>query len=140
MFTRFAAWCNLSSTVAELITGMGLSVTSFMLLVLLVFLILGCFVDLMPLMLIGVPIVYPVAMSMGIDSLWFAILVCLTINLGTLTPPVGINLFVLKGLNKEIPMGTIYQGALPFVLGTVVSLAILFAVPSLVTWLPAALK
>ena len=140
MFTRFAAWCNLSSSVTELITGMGLSVTSFMLLVLLVFLILGCFVDLMPLMLIGVPIVYPVAMSMGIDSLWFAILVCLTINLGTLTPPVGMNLFVLKGLNKEIPMSTIYQGALPFVLGTVVALAILFAVPPLVTWLPAALK
>ena len=58
---------------------------------------------------------------MGVDPIWFAIMVCLAINVGAITPPVGINLFVLKGLNKEIPLGNIYWGSLPFVVATLLA-------------------
>jgi tripartite ATP-independent transporter DctM subunit len=140
IFTRFAAWCNLSGSLSSLINGMGLSSGTFMAIVLLVLVIFGCFIDIMPLVLIGVPVLYPVTTIMGIDPIWFGIMFCITVNLGALTPPVGINLFVFKGIFKEIPMGTIYRGAIPFVFGTVIAIIIMFFIPSLITWLPGILK
>ena len=104
------------------------------------FFVLGAIMDIMPLLLIGVPILHPIAVSMGIDPIWFAVLVVLVINLGALTPPVGLILFVFKGMAKDIPMDAIYRGSLPFVLGAIVAVAIVFFVPSLATWLPVVLK
>jgi tripartite ATP-independent transporter DctM subunit len=140
MFTRFCAWCNVSGSISDLIASTGLSTSMYCIIILVVLFIGGCFIDLMPLMLIGVPIFHPIAMSMGVDPLWFAMLVCLSINVGALTPPVGLNMFVIKGLNKDIPMSTIYIGSTPFVAGTVLAIIILFVAPPLVTWLPQALK
>jgi tripartite ATP-independent transporter DctM subunit len=140
MFTRFVGWCNLSGTLTTLINESGLSAMIFVLLVLLVLFVLGMFIDTMPLILIGVPIVAPVAKAFGLDPVWFGIVYCVDINLGTLTPPVGITLFVMKGMNKEIPMSTIYRGSIPFCLGTLLCLIIIYLVPSLVTWLPGLLK
>jgi tripartite ATP-independent transporter DctM subunit len=140
IFTRFAAWCNISNTVTQFITTLGLSPQIYVLFAMVIMILLGFFVDIMPLLLIGIPILHPIAVAMGINPCWFAILICISINLGALTPPVGINLFILKGLNKEIPISTIYKGALPFCFATIVSLIILFTLPSTVTWLPGLLK
>jgi tripartite ATP-independent transporter DctM subunit len=140
MFTRFVAWCNVSNTLTELILSADLSPTAFVLLVLLVFFGLGWFIDLTPLLLIGIPIAYPIAVSLGVNTIWFITLAIITINLGALTPPVGISLFTLKGMAQDIPIGTIYKGSLPFVLGTVIAIAIVFAVPPCATWLPGLLK
>ena len=140
MFTRFAAWCNVSEAISDLITSSGLSSTVYMIIVLSILFVAGCFIDLMPLMLIGVPIFHPIAVSMGINPLWFAMLVCLSINVGAVTPPVGLNLFVVKALNKDIPMSAIYNGSIPFVAGTILAIIILFVAPPLVTWLPQILK
>jgi C4-dicarboxylate transporter, DctM subunit len=140
MFTRFCAWCNVSGSISDLITTAGLPNMMFVIIILFVLFIAGCFIDLMPLMLIGVPIFHPIAVSMGVDPLWFAMLLCLSINVGALTPPVGLNMFVIKGLNKDIPMSTIYIGSIPFVAGTILAIIILFIVPPLVTWLPQVLK
>ena len=140
LFTRFVAWCNLSGVLTNLIIGMGLSPAFFTILVLIVFLILGCFVDLMPLMLIGIPIIYPISQTLGINPIWFLLLVNLVINIGSITPPVGINLFVLKGLQKDIPMATLYRAAIPFTIVYLVATVVLFLIPPIITWLPAALK
>jgi tripartite ATP-independent transporter DctM subunit len=140
LFTRFVAWCNLSGVLTNLITDMGLSPAYFTVLVLIVFLILGCFVDLMPLMLIGLPIVYPISQTLGINPIWFLVLVNLVINIGSITPPVGINLFVLKGLQKDIPMVTLFRAAVPFTIVYMVATAVLFLIPPIITWLPAVLK
>jgi tripartite ATP-independent transporter DctM subunit len=140
MFTRFAAWCNLSNTLKDSILELGLSPNIFMIFILVVLLIMGCFIDLPPLLLIGIPLLYPVAMSLGIDPIWFCVITVIVINLGALTPPVGINLFVLKGVDKTMPMGKIYAGALPFVAGSIVAVTILFMAPTLTTWLPEVLR
>jgi tripartite ATP-independent transporter DctM subunit len=140
LFTRFVAWCNLSDVLTNLIISMGLSPAFFTILALIVFLILGCFVDLMPLMLIGIPIVYPISQTLGINPIWFLVLVNLVINIGSITPPVGINLFVLKGLQKDIPMATLYRAAIPFSIAYLVATVVLFLIPPIITWLPAALK
>jgi tripartite ATP-independent transporter DctM subunit len=140
MFTRFAAWCNLSNTLQDSIVSMGLSPTLFMIVILATLLIMGCFIDLPPLLLIGIPLLYPVAKSLAIDPIWFCVISVIVINLGALTPPVGINLFVLKGVDKSLPISKIYAGALPFVIGSIVAVIILFMAPALTTWLPGVLR
>jgi TRAP-type C4-dicarboxylate transport system permease large subunit len=120
--------------------GSNLSPNMFMIIVMTVLLLLGCVIDLSPLLLIGVPILYPIAVSMGINPIWFAVLIVLVINLGALTPPIGINLFVIKGMYKELPMGVIYKGTAPFILGSLIAILIIFLVPQLATWLVTALK
>jgi TRAP-type C4-dicarboxylate transport system permease large subunit len=140
MFTRFAAWCNISNTLEDGIISMGLSSTLFMIVVMAVFLFLGFFIDLPPLLLIGIPLVFPIAEVIGIDPIWFCVIAVIVINLGALTPPVGINLFVLKGVDRTMPISKIYAGALPFVASTIVAVAILFVVKGLTTWLPQVLK
>jgi tripartite ATP-independent transporter DctM subunit len=136
LFTRFVAWCNISDLVSDTVTGLGLSLTSLVLLTMAVFFVLGFFVDVMTLTLIGVPIIHPIAVGLGADPVWFAMLVVLTLNLGALTPPVGLNLFTMKGMAPDIPIGTIYRGALPFIVAAVLVIAIVFLVPILATWLP----
>jgi TRAP-type C4-dicarboxylate transport system permease large subunit len=111
-----------------------------MAIVLFVVVIFGCFIDIMPLTLIGVPILFPVATGLGINPIWFGIMFCVSVNLGALTPPIGINLFVFKGMFKAVPMSIIYRGALPFTLGTVVAIVIMFLAPPIITWLPGILK
>jgi tripartite ATP-independent transporter DctM subunit len=140
MFTRFAAWCNLPNTLRDSIVAMNFSPMLFVAFELFVLLILGCFIDLAPLLLIGIPLLYPVAVALGVNPIWFSVITVIVINLGALTPPVGINLFVLKGVCPELPMSKIYAGAWPFVAGSLVAVIILFAVPSLTTWLPEILR
>ena len=140
MFTRFMGWCNLSGITTELIARAGLSPTAFVLIVLGALFILGIPIEELPLILIGIPILYPIAKSLGIDPIWFVVLVVMTINLAGLTPPVGIILFALKGMAKDIPMGAIFTGAWPFVLASIAVIAIVFFVPSVATWLPGVLK
>jgi tripartite ATP-independent transporter DctM subunit len=140
LFTRFAAWCNMSQTISDFFTGLGLSPMIYVILVLVVFIILGAVMDIMPLLLIGVPILHPIAVSLGINPLWFAVLVVLAINLGALTPPVGLILFVYKGMAKDVSMASVYRGALPFVLGIILAMVLIILIPSLATWLPVALK
>lgn len=140
LFAVFAEWCNLSGAATELLAGLGLPPAGVVLLILLIFLMLGCVVDVLSLTLIGVPIVHPIAVALGVDPIWFAMLVMLVMALGTLTPPVGINLFTMRAMAKDVPISTIYSGVLPFVLATLVVIGIVFAVPSLATWLPGLLK
>jgi tripartite ATP-independent transporter DctM subunit len=140
MFTRFLAWCNLSNNMTDFITGLGMSSTVFMITTLVFFTILGCFIDILPMILIGFPIFFPIATALGINPIWFCLLVVVVINLGGMTPPVGIIMFVFKNIRKEVPIASIYKGTLPFVLATIVAIAIIFLVPSLATWLPNLIK
>jgi C4-dicarboxylate transporter DctM subunit len=140
LFTRFVAWCNVTGVVSDALIGLGLHGLAIVLIILVLFLILGCFVDVLTLTLIGVPIVHPIAVAQGVDPLWFALSMVLVLIMGSLTPPVGINLFTMKGMAKDIPMGSIYRGALPFIIAGLVVIAILFVAPVLVTWLPNLLK
>ncbi|MDD5703117.1 MAG: TRAP transporter large permease subunit [Dehalococcoidales bacterium] len=140
MFTRFAAWCNLSNSLQETILGLNLAPMQFLALTMFALLILGFFIDLAPLLLIGIPLLFPTAKAIGIDPIHFCVLATIVINLGALTPPVGINLFVLKGIAKELPISKIYAGVWPFVGAALIAIIILFFIPSLTTWLPSTLR
>ncbi|MFC1864029.1 TRAP transporter large permease subunit, partial [Thermodesulfobacteriota bacterium] len=122
MFSRFMAWCNITGIATDLIKSLGLTPNGFVVLTLIVVFIMGFAIDILPLLLIGVPILHPIAMSLGIDPIWYAVLMVLTINLGDLTPPIGVVLFTLKVISKDLPIGVIFKGVMPFVLATMVAI------------------
>ena len=103
--------------------------------ILVIYFALGCFLPSLPLILITVPIFLPIAINMGWDLVWFGVIIVLMLNMGTITPPFGINLFVMKGLTGS-SLGLIYRGAMPFVLALIVTVILVAAFPDLSTWFP----
>jgi tripartite ATP-independent transporter DctM subunit len=140
LFTRFGVWCNLSGTTSSFFSGLGIPAMAIIALIFIIFFVLGFVLDSLALTMIGVPIVHPIAVGLGFDPVWFAVLLVIVINSGTITPPVALNLFVIKALNQDIPIGVIFRGALPFVIATFASILLFFFVPGIITWLPGIIK
>lgn len=99
------------------------------------YLVLGCFMDAISLMLLTLPVVYPVMMALGYDPVWFGVVLVILLEIGLITPPVGMNLFVIQGLAKQ-PLSTVAWGALPFVILMLIMVAMLAMYPQLALWLP----
>lgn len=107
--------------------------------IIVVLLFLGCFIPAMPLLLVCVPIFVPIAQVYHWDLIWFGVVMALMMNMAGITPPFGINLFVMKGL-AEVPLSVMYRSSVPFVIALTISILIVLAFPSTATWLPAALR
>ena len=105
-------------------------------LILLMYLALGCLMDAMAMIILTVPIVFPVVTALGFDPIWFGVVIVMTVELGLIHPPVGMNVFVIKSVIKDVNMSTIFVGVLPFVLTDIIRLVILVAFPVIATWLP----
>ena len=101
-----------------------------------IFGILGCFVDSMPLIVLLTPIFLPIIDLLGYDRIWFGVLMVMLMQLGLLTPPVGMCCYVMAGVAKDTPLSTIFKGTAPFLIGITVAIAIVIAFPVLSTWLP----
>jgi len=100
------------------------------------YLVLGCLMDAMAMIILTVPIIFPVIMHLGFDPIWFGVIIVMTVELGLIHPPVGMNVFVIKSVVKDVSFSTIFRGVLPFVATDLVRLVILIAFPLLATWLP----
>lgn len=107
-----------------------------LLLILALFLVLGCVLDPMAMIILMVPILYPVITSLGFDPIWFGIIVVVAVELGMITPPIGINVFVIRSVAPDVALGTIFKGVMPFVAADLVRLALLILFPALVLFLP----
>lgn len=107
--------------------------------IIVVLLFLGCFIPAMPLLLVCVPIFVPIAQVYHWDLIWFGVVMALMMNMAGITPPFGINLFVMKGL-ADVPLSVMYRSSVPFVIALTISILIVLAFPSTATWLPAALR
>lgn len=136
IFSSFLAWCNLSQTISDFVTALNWDPRLFVMFVLLAFFVSGFFIDIIPMFLIGVPIIHPAVVAMGVDPNWFAVLVVITIQMGQVSPPFATILFALKGILPDIRIGTIFKGIVPFIVATIVGLIILFFVPAIVLWIP----
>jgi TRAP-type C4-dicarboxylate transport system permease large subunit len=132
----FLAAANLPNTLALAITESGLPPTAVLFFILIFQLIVGAIMPGLTVLIIVIPIFFPVAMAMGYDPLWFGIWYIVLGHVGAITPPFGISIFALKGVAKEVPISTIFIGVIPFVIATLVTLAIIWVFPGLVTWLP----
>ena len=136
LFSRFLAWCNLSQILTDFFLNLHVSPKLFVLIVLVFFFLLGFFVDIIPMLLLGIPIFYPIASAMGIDIIWFAVLLVVTIQTGVITPPFASLLFAMKGMMPGVRIEDIFNGVWPFVAATALTIIILYLFPGLVTWLP----
>jgi TRAP-type C4-dicarboxylate transport system permease large subunit len=92
--------------------------------------------DSMALVVVTIPIFFPLVMRLGFDSIWFGVIIVLVAEMGVITPPVGVNVFVIKGIAPEIPLGTIFKGILPFLVALILLTAILIVFPQIATFLP----
>lgn len=98
--------------------------------------ILGMFLEVAAILLITVPVIYPLATSVGFDGVWFCIFAMILMQMALMTPPVGLNLFAIKGVAKDAAIGEVIQGAIPFVIILALFTVLLYFFPQLSTWLP----
>lgn len=136
LFCKFLAVTQLPMTVANFIADLDVSVYVIIALMTFVYLILGMIMDELPMIMLTVPIFWPIVDALGFDVLWFGIYIILTMALGAIAPPVGLNCFIISGIAKDVPLSTIYRGALPFVIAILVAIAIITIWPGIVTVLP----
>jgi C4-dicarboxylate transporter DctM subunit len=122
--------------VTELIVSLDASRWSVMILINIVLVIMGCLLDPMAIMVISLPILFPIVTKLGFDPIWFGIIITINVEIGMITPPFGLNLFILNGAVKGITMKDIVAGSLPFVFLLMVGLGVIMVFPELATWLP----
>jgi len=136
LLNPFLALSQIPQFVGELITSLDLSMYAVLVLILLIYLVLGCFLEGFAMMVLTLPIFFPIITQFGIDPIWFGVLVVLTLEMGLISPPVGINVFVVKSVARDVPLGTIFAGVLPFWITMLVALAILVTFPQIALFLP----
>lgn len=140
LFGQFFTISGLPMTIANVVASLDVSRYVILLGIFLVYIILGLFMESLPIMVLTLPIVYPLIIDLGFDGIWFGIVMTLLINIGFLTPPFGMSIFVIHGIAKDIPIPTIFKGALPMAITILIFALILILVPEIVTFLPNAMK
>jgi len=136
IFNAFLAVTTIPMELAGWVSGLALPPVFIMVIILLMYIILGTFLDELSMILLTLPIFYPVVIRLGFDPIWFGVVVVLVVEMGMISPPVGMTMFVVKGIAPDIPIETIYKGVLPFVIAVVVLMVLLVAFPQLALFLP----
>ena len=140
LFGYFLAVTQVPQELTEYLLGLGAGKYGTLVLIMLMFLIMGCFLDAMAMIILMVPIVFPVILELGFDPIWFGVIIVMTVELGLITPPVGMNVFVINSIASRVSLPTIFRGVLPFVAVDVLRLALLIAFPALVLFLPSGMN
>ncbi len=136
LFGYFLAITQVPQELTTYLIELGAGRYGTLLLIMLLFLIMGCFLDAMAMIILMVPIVFPVIVELGFDPIWFGIIIVMTVELGLITPPVGMNVFVINSIASRVSLPTIFKGVLPFVMVDVLRLLLLIAFPGIVLFLP----
>ena len=136
----FLAVTQLPMKLSQALADSGLSPTSIMLMIIAAYLIMGAFMDELAMILLTVPILFPVTQALGYDPVWFGVIIVIVCQAGMIAPPVGLNVFVISGMVKDVPMQDIYRGILPFLAAMVVLLGLLMAAPEIALYLPRTMK
>ncbi|PKP62017.1 MAG: hypothetical protein CVT86_08390, partial [Alphaproteobacteria bacterium HGW-Alphaproteobacteria-8] len=136
-FTLAAA--GLGRQIDALMSGLGLTPFGTLLAVIALYVVLGFFIETLSLMVATIPIVAPIMFAAGFDKVWFGILLILLVEMALITPPVGLNLYVVQGARQSGRFGDVVQGALPYVGAMAIMVALLILLPGLALWLPGAM-
>ncbi len=107
-----------------------------MLVIVLVYVLLGCVLDSLGMMLLTLPMFFPIVVGLGFDPVWFGILVVMLVELGLITPPIGMNLFILRSIVPDVPLSTIIRGILPFVISDIIRVGLIGFFPVIALFLP----
>jgi len=137
LFGYFLTVTQVPQKATEFLTGLGLGRYGVLAIIMLMYLVLGCLMDALAMIILTVPIIFPVIKELGFDPIWFGVIIVMTVELGLIHPPVGMNIFVIKSVIEDMKISTIFYGVLPFIVTDLIRLVILIAFPILATWLPA---
>lgn len=140
MFKNFLLLSGLSAEVGRWVEGLPLPAIGILIVILIIYLFLGCVLDSIAIIFLTLPIFFPIIHNLGYDSVWFGILVVIVIEIGLITPPVGMNVFVIATMAPDIKLTTIFRGIWPFVGAQLVTLALIVAFPIIALWLPMTAK
>ena len=136
VFGHFMAVSKIPMLITDWIMGLPLPNVMIMGVILIVFFLAGCFMDSFAMMVLSIPIIFPAIIKLGYDPVWFGVIMVITCEMGAITPPLGINVFIVKEIADDVPVETVFKGVLPFALATLVLSILLFIFPQIATYLP----
>jgi C4-dicarboxylate transporter DctM subunit len=136
LFGYFLTVTQTPQKVTEFLTGLGIGPYGVLAVIMLMYLVLGCLMDALAMIILTVPIIFPVITQLGFDPIWFGVIIVMTVELGLIHPPVGMNIFVIKSVIEDAKISTIFYGVLPFIVTDIIRLIILIAFPIIALWLP----
>lgn len=140
IFGHFLAVSRIPFDIANWISGFNLPAAVIISLIILVYLIGGCFIDSLALIMLTIPIFYPVVMKLGFDPLWFGVVIVLVTQIGVITPPVGVNVYVVSGVARDVPLNVIFKGVVPLLIALVIGTLLLIPFPQIALFLPSLVK
>ena len=140
IFGRFLTISGLPFQITEFAASLAVPPWVVMAVILLVYGVAGCLMDALGFLLVSIPIFFPLAMSLGYDPIWFGCIITVVTTMGAITPPVGISVYVVAGMNKDIPMGTIFSGVLWFIPAYILTMVLMMLYPQVVLFLPSLVK
>ncbi|SKA78957.1 TRAP transporter, DctM subunit [Paucidesulfovibrio gracilis DSM 16080] len=140
VFGKFLAVTRIPFDIASWVAGFDLPAFAVMAVIVLIYFIGGCFMDSLALIMLTIPVFYPVVQSLGYDPIWFGIIIVLVTEMGVITPPVGINVYVVYGITQQLRTGirleSIFRGIGPFLAAIALGISLLFVFPQIILWLP----
>lgn len=140
LFANFVNVARLPQMLGDWVTGLDVAPIMVIFAIVAIYIVLGCFLESISMMLLTVPIFYPIVSLLGYDLIWFGVLVIVVIEISLITPPIGMNIFVIRGVMPEIPLLTIFKGVIPFIMADLVRTALLIIFPIIALWLPSFMK
>ncbi len=140
MFAEFINITSLPADLKRLVSTLGLSPLMVVGAICAIYVVLGTAMEELSMVLLTMPVFFPVILHLGFDPVWFGIIIVCVVEIGLISPPVGMNMFVLKGLLPQVSTGTIFRGVMPFMWADVIRLAILVAFPIISLWLPSLMR
>jgi C4-dicarboxylate transporter, DctM subunit len=136
IFNYFIVLTEIPARLSQIVVSLGLPVVGVLVAILLVYAVLGCIMDSFAMTVLTLPIFLPVLNILGIDLIWFGVLFVMMIEMSSITPPVGMNVFVVAGMIREVPMYTVFRGVLPFFIAMVLCIALIVVFPKIALFLP----
>lgn len=136
IFSPFLALTQIPESLGNALSGLGLGPLGTLVVILLAYTVLGMFMDALSMLVVTIPIVFPIILGLGYDPIWFGVVAVIVIEMGMITPPVGINVFVVKGVAPDVPMAAIFAGVLPFWFAMIAALALIIAFPEIALMIP----
>lgn len=136
LFGYFLTITQTPQKITEFLGALGLGRYGILAIIMLMYLVLGCLMDALAMIILTIPIIFPLIKSLGFDPIWFGVLVVMTVELGLIHPPVGMNIFVIKSVIDDVKISTIFYGVLPFIITDIIRLIILIMFPVIALWLP----
>jgi TRAP-type C4-dicarboxylate transport system permease large subunit len=140
MFAEFVNYTTLPNDLKELVTTLNLSPIMVITAICAIYVILGTAMEELSMILLTVPVFFPLVVHLGFDPIWFGILIVVVVEIGLISPPVGMNLFVLNALLPQVSTRILFEGVLPFVVADIIRLGILIAFPAISLWLPSLMR